>query len=432
MKVLICCYGSRGDVQPYIAIATTLKRQGHQVMLATSTRFAAHVARYDIAFGKLSDELLAIVDSPQGRAMLEGTRNIVDIIRINLKLAKQVKPLQQALNIQMWQLAKTYQPDIILFHPKAAAMPDIAEKLAIPCVLATPIPMFVPTADFSLPVMPALNWLPKRLQARYRRLSFALINRLTDTAWRGYVSHLRQQLRLPAQKRYRFLTRSNGRPLLILHLHSPSLLAKPRDWPSHVRVSGYCFSDADPQWQPSESLQAFLQAGPAPVYVGFGSMAGRNPQAAARKVIEALELASVRGILARGWGGLRAEDLPDSVYMVEQVPHDWLFPKVAAVVHHGGAGTTAAALRAGKPAVIVPFFGDQPFWAEQLEARGLAGTPIPYRQLNAERLAEQIRRVTGDPAYTQRCKQLAAELALENGPEQVVKFLEQQLVEDGA
>ncbi len=167
----------------------------------------------------------------------------------------------------------------------------------------------------------------------------------------------------------------------VIYGFSPSVVQKPPDWGDHVEITGYWFLDRQPGWQPPADLADFLAAGAPPVYIGFGSMSTRKPQETTELVLRALSRDRQRGLLLTGWGGLSEIDLPDYVFKIEFAPHDWLFPQMAAVVHHGGAGTTAAGLRAGIPTIIVPHFIDQPFWGQRVADLGAGPQPIPRRQL---------------------------------------------------
>jgi sterol 3beta-glucosyltransferase len=173
----------------------------------------------------------------------------------------------------------------------------------------------------------------------------------------------------------------------------------------------------------------FLGAGPAPVYVGFGSMVGSNPEETLEKVLKGVRLAGVRAIFASGWGGMQHAALPEFVFPVESVPHDWLFPRVAAAVHHGGAGTTAAALRAGIPSVIVPYFYDQFFWGLRLQKLGVAPRPIAQKHLTSDGLAEAIRTVVGSPEAGIRSREIGGRIAKEDGVAAAVTVVERYLNE---
>jgi sterol 3beta-glucosyltransferase len=198
---------------------------------------------------------------------------------------------------------------------------------------------------------------------------------------------------------------------------------RPADWPATVAVTGYWFLDEGADWQPPRALVDFLEAGPPPVFVGFGSMAGRDPDRLGRAVLAALARAGQRGVVVTGWGGLRVDDPPPGVFVAEAVPYDWLLPRVAAVVHHGGAGTIAAGLRAGKPTVVCPFVADQPFWGARVHALGAGPAPIPQRRLSAEALAGAIRVAVGDDGMRERAAALGAAIRGEDGVAAAVALL---------
>lgn len=176
------------------------------------------------------------------------------------------------------------------------------------------------------------------------------------------------------------------------YMWSPGLVPKPPDWGPEIDIAGFVFLDLASSFKPPDALSQFLEAGETPVYIGFGSIVVDDPDKFTSMIFEAIEKAGVRALVSKGWGGLGSEgNAPDNVYMLENTPHDWLFPRVSAVVHHGGAGTTAIGLKCGKPTMIVPFFGDQPFWGAMVAKAGAgAKEPIPYKHLNADRLAEGI------------------------------------------
>ncbi|XSG83083.1 MAG: glycosyltransferase [Methyloligella sp. ZOD6] len=419
MKVLIITYGSRGDVQPYVALGKGLRAAGHEVTLATSVRFRDFVRDHGLTYGYLNDDLLSIIDTDQGKDLIEKGGNLYEIVKRSISMAKQVGPFQRALLRESWEVARDFRPDYIVFHSKGGGAPHIAEKLGIGCALATPIPMFVPTGRWRFVVFP--DW---KLGGWYNRLSYRLIQFLTNRIWAKYIRGFRRELDLPPIKKYDFLKMPDGTPIPILHAHSEAVLPRPDDWPDDAYITGYWFLDDAPDWQPPRELSDFLAAGPQPVYIGFGSMAGRDPKRLASIVIEALQKADLRGIIATGWGGLHAEDLPETILKIDQAPHDWLFPKMAAVVHHGGAGTTAAGLRAGKPAILIPFFADQPFWASRVYALGAGPKPIPQKKLDANGLAAALREATGNRDMIGKAASIGAQIRKEDGIAKAVSLIE--------
>ena len=211
----------------------------------------------------------------------------------------------------------------------------------------------------------------------------------------------------------------------ILYGYSPSVIPPPPDWDGAIHVTGYWFLEPAEAWSPPPALEEFLQAGPPPVYVGFGSMSSRNPEEAADLVLEALRRVGQRAILLSGWGGLHKAELPASVFMVDSVPFTWLFPRLAAVVHHGGAGTTAFGLRAGVPSIVIPFFGDQPFWGRRVAELGVGPMPIPRQKLTVERLAKAIQTAVTDPMMHQRAAKLGAKIQAEDGVGRAVAVIGQ-------
>jgi UDP:flavonoid glycosyltransferase YjiC (YdhE family) len=208
-----------------------------------------------------------------------------------------------------------------------------------------------------------------------------------------------------------------------LYAFSPLVAPPPRDWPDWIRVTGYWFLEPPEDWQPQPELLDFLDAGPPPVYIGFGSMTNRKPTESAELALEALKKSGQRGILLRGWGGLTKEDLPKDVFVLDAIPHLWLFPRMAAVIHHGGAGTTGVGLRSGVPSVVVPHFADQPFWGERVHTLGVGPRPIPRWRLTASGLAKAIRRAVEDGEMHSRAALLGEQLRAEQGVQRAVEII---------
>lgn len=419
MNILILTYGTRGDVQPYIALAKGLQKAGHAVTLGTSVRFQDFVESHGIDYTYMNDDVLSIIDTDEGKDLLEKGSNLYEMISRGFKLKKQLKPAQRALLQDSWQAAQNTQPDFILFHSKVGGAPHIAEKLRIGCALVTPIPMFVPTRESRFPIFPNLKF-----GGWYNRSTYHVIQFIINKIWAGYIKPFRKDLSLPPIKKYDFLKMADGTDIPVIHAHSETVVPRPADWPDSAQVTGYLFLDTKDEWEPPQDLVEFLEAGDPPVYIGFGSMAGRNPERLANIAIEALQQANLRGIIAKGWGGLNATDIPDTIFQIDHAPHDWLFPKMAAVVHHGGAGTTAAGLRAGKPTIVIPFFGDQPFWADRMHDLGAGPKPIFQKELNANSLSTAMRAATTDQNIINTAKEIGKKIRSEDGVTKAVSLIE--------
>lgn len=416
MRITIIAPGSRGDVEPYVALGQGLARAGHAVRLVTHQDFEALVTAHGIEFRAVEGSVQDIAQGADMRNLIEGG-NFLAIMR---QMAKESE--RGALRLASAALAACRETDLVLagiggLYTGIA----LAEKLSLPLLQAYYIP-FTPTRAYPSFLMPtAPSWAGGRLN----RLSHHLVRQIMWQAFRRADGMARRQvLGLPAAPLsgpYRSPC-LRGRP--ILYGFSPAVVPAPPDWPATAHVTGYWFLDGADDWTPPPALARFLEAGPPPVYVGFGSMSSRRPEETADLVLQALARSGQRAVLLAGWGGLRPTEVPDSVFLLESAPFSWLFPRMAAVVHHGGAGTTAAGLRAGVPSVVVPFFGDQPYWGQRVAALGAGPAPIPRKRLTAERLADAIRLAVRNQDMRWRASALGARIREEDGVAAAVAVVE--------
>lgn len=428
MRVLIVTIGSRGDVQPYVALGKGLAAAGHEVTLCTNEHFADFVAEQGLRYGRMNNGFVDLITSLEGRAGLERMTSLPGTILTIARLARKIGPLQQSALADAWQVASGLRPDVILLHPKLPGVVDMADALGVPALVAPLFPQVVATGDF-----PAVGFPGWSLGRGYRRLTYRTVEVLTDRIGSGPIRAWRRDAGLGARPpRLGLLSDRHGKRRPVLHGLSRIVCPRPDDWPDTAVACGFWTLETASEWTPPPALLAFLDQGPSPVYVGFGSMAGRNPERLTRVVAGALAQAGCRGIIASGWGGLRQEDLPSGVYTLSEAPHDWLFPRVAAVVHHGGAGTTAAGLRAGRPTVVCPFFADQPFWGRRVHALGAGPAPIPQKRLTAERLAVAIRSALTDPAMQAAAGEIGQRLRAENAVANTVAWIERWMASGGA
>lgn len=409
MRALIFTFGTRGDVEPYAALAERLHREGHVVTLSAPGAYGDDVERRGVAF------------EPMGDAMQTAMRALMADVRGPAEAATLARRMSQAMRLSLsdqWAVAQKVEPTIIVSHPKALAGIHIAERLRIPFVASLPLPFLTPTRDFAIP------FLARRFPGPVNRLSYQF-NRFTAVAYGGMINRFRTRTlgMRPASRLSDYLHR-DGERVSVLYPFSPHVVPRPVDYSDTAHITGYWFSENEKEeWTPPTALRQFLDAGPA-IYIGFGSM-GFAKQSAARSemVLDAVRRAGVRAIVAKGWGGL--EDISDSrIRVIDEAPHDWLFPRVAAVVHHGGAGTTAAGLRAGRPTLICPVLGDQPFWGGRVHALEAGPPPLTLRKATAATLSASIEQLVSTDRYADRAASLARGIALEDGPGVAVRVLE--------
>ncbi len=419
MRITLIAPGSQGDVRPYVALGKGLQAAGHAVCVVTHQNFAPLVAEHGLAFYPLHGDMEALMRSQEVGSALAKNNPLAQLSLVKKKLV--------VLNEQWMRdgLAACQGADVVAggFGGLVVGQP-VAEKLGLPFIQAWLVP-FTPTHAFPAVSFPRLGaWLGGRLNRPSHVIGWQWL------AWpmqRASINLARRSVLglPPAAPRDGPLAYFMDRTWPVLNGFSPHVVPRPADWPAHHHLTGYWFLDPAPGWQPPAALADFLQAGPPPVSIGFGSMSHNNPQAATRLVLEALRISGQRGILLSGWGGLTQADLPASVYMADAVPHSWLFPQVSAVVHHGGAGTTAAGLRAGKPTISVPFISlDQVFWGWRCARLGVGLPPIPSKRLTAEKLAQAITTAVSDPGMRQRAAELGDKIRAEDGPAQAAAVLE--------
>jgi sterol 3beta-glucosyltransferase len=410
MKILITTFGTRGDIQPFVALGKGLEAAGHEVTICTPEGFRPFVEANGIDYAYVSNEFLELTEQA---LRVQG-------IRAGMAVAKRFPTAIRRAMDDEWRAAQAFRPDAIVYHTKSLGSYHIAEKLGIPQVLALPLPV-TPTREFPYPFFAGM-----RLGGAFNRFTYRLMA-LSSAAYAGTTNDFRvKTLGLRPFGRFAdLLVLPDGGPVPVLYPYSAYLVPVPADFPPHVHVTGYWFLDqAGDWWEPATELAHFLEAGPPPVYIGFGSMGGTQPEKRAHIVLDALTVTGQRGVLASGWGGLKGADLPENVMMIDAAPHDWLFPQMAVVVHHGGAGTTAAGLRAGKPNVICPFLGDQPFWGWVVHQAGAGPKPIPQRRLTAERLAEAITTAAYDQEMQRRAATLGEKIRSENGVARAIEIIE--------
>jgi sterol 3beta-glucosyltransferase len=413
-NITVLAFGSSGDLVPYLALAVGLQSAGYRVRFVTHARFESIVRRYDLS--------LAIIDDDPGIALAGETGH--QLVASGANPVKSLRSLVKALRSRL-----PYYADYVLHQSKDAEIViasilasfvavHVAERLEIRYIPAFIQPV-TPSSEIANAFVPTLfptaleNWLSHQIYYRFASLAF-----------RRLMRDVRHTLGLKPTTSCEPFAGVHHQQIPVLYGYSSAILPKPGKWKERTHVTGYWFLPSGPDWQAPAPLSDFLKSGPPPVCVGFGSMMDRDPEGITAMVLEALRRVGCRGLLLTGWGALKVPlSLPSDVFAVESVPHEWLFPSVAAAVHHAGAGTTAATLRAGIPSVAVPFIGDQFFWAEQLYRLGAAPKPVPRLKLSVDSLAKAVRAAISNEDLRQKAGRLACKLRSEDGVKNAVDVL---------
>ncbi len=407
MNITIFALGTRGDIQPDLALAVGLQHAGHHVTLVAPYNFASWIRSYGVTAHPVRFSLQEFMQKPEVKAALR-SHNILRQMR--MMRDEMGSGIMEALE-EFWQASQ--DADFVIQTSSAHGAVDIARERNIPMAFVFLQPLAPPTRAFPSFLLPFRF----SLGGHYNYLTHVLIWRAGWPAVGGPLNRWRAaRFNLPPWRSATEMfnaRRGFGTPWL--YAFSPGVVPKPAEWDEHHHVTGYWFLDPPPDWQPPPELERFLEDGPPPVYVGFGSMSHEDLERQTRLALRTLELAGQRGVLSTGWGGITRLPASPTVFYVDDVPHSWLFPRMAAVVHHGGAGTTAESLRAGVPSIVSPFVVDQYAWAEQVARLGVGVRAAPIKKLTAEKLAEAIRSTVHDTALRARASGLGEQIRAENG-----------------
>lgn len=411
MKVVIVAVGSQGDVLPLVGLGARLRAAGHDVAVATQELFAPAVGDSGLEFRFLPGDVRPVLDTA-GRAW-RAARSTAAATRAQMAVGLALQAdLTEGIE------AATKGADVLLSHYIAEVHAYlVAQARGIPCLTLQIFPG-MPTAEF-LPAMVGTRSLGRWGNRILPRLAMRM-----PTPLDAGVKDFQRRLGLPVTTLSAVrLAMLDDERLPVLHGYSPALVPRPADWRPGAEVVGFWWpAPAPADYVPPAELADFLAAGPPPVFVGLGSMAAGEGERVSELIAAALRKAGVRGIVQSGWAALDVRG--DDVLTVGALPHDWLLPRMAAAVHHCGAGTTAAGARAGLPAVGVPTLADQAFWASRLARAGVSPGAVPFRELSADRLGTLIRAAVTEPSHRERAKELAVRVQADDGAGRVAKALD--------
>lgn len=432
MRVALMTAGSRGDIAPYTGLAHRLAGAGHRVTVVTHESFGPLVEAAGAGFRALPVDPRAELESGRGRGLHRSVTGVGKLLRLTALARAVVGGMAEPI------VAQARESDVLLLSSSLAPLGHaVGEALSLPSMGLYLQPLD-PTREFAPSVVGT-----RSLGAAGNRLAGRTVNAAVDRIFAGTVSETVRDRLGPAPgasgaaSAFGHRARERG-DWPVQHGFSPLVVPRPRDWRPGLTVSGYWWPYEAPGSQLPTYVSDFLDAGPPPVFVGLGSATVPDPERTSRLVVRALRAAGLRGVLQRGWAGLRASGhrhghehgqhddggQGDDMLTVDELPHALLFPRTAAVVHHAGAGTTAAGLRAGVPAVPVPVQFDAGFWAARLRALGVAPTALPLRRLREDELAAALTEAVRRPAYRGAAQDVAARLRAEDGAAPVLAAVE--------
>ncbi|HSN96779.1 MAG TPA: glycosyltransferase [Candidatus Nanopelagicales bacterium] len=416
MKITLLALGSRGDVQPAVALGKGLAARGHAVRVLAGNNFHAFIAGHGLETIPAAVDMQAIMESDLGREWVARGTNPLAQNRI----------MQELLDRHGWAMVEDVHRAcegaelIVSSFTSDVYAASIAEASGAAHVSALLQPSPLATRHGPAALAPIVPGRDSVLNLLFGKL---VIER---TLWGWYeplVNRLRtERLGLSAQNRRQGMDALRRMP--VVHGYSGHVSPRAPDWPTHYDVAGYWFLDEGGDYQPPEALRRFLDAGEPPVCLGFGSMSAGDPAALTRLFVEAAAQSGRRAILLSGWSALGGVELPESILRLDAVPHDWLYPRVAAVVTHGGAGTTGASLRAGRPTIVVPHMADQIYWGRRVAELGVGPAAILRPRLRADNLAAAIREATGDAGMRRRAEELGKRIREEDGVGRAVTLIE--------
>ncbi len=389
--ITILCSGSRGDIQPYIALAQQLIKLGKDVRITAGASFEDFIRGYGIDFYPIAADLGTVDIDPK---LLDDARSSDN----PLKMMSTFHKMKKYATLMTEDMANACKGgECIIYHPGCTIGYFVAQQLGIPSVLASPFPMHS-TSEVASVIAYGRYKLPNRC-------TYTLLQSMLWTASKvGVENYLKQKQRCP------YGNVDSRHPAVISC--SNYVFPRPNDWSQHIHQYGYWFVEEGDDATPPQELTEFLDHGEPPVYLGFGSVFHEAEQEHFVRIVkQALRRCGKRGIIC-GMGDIK--ELPDTILSIQSIPHSWLFPRVSAVCHHGGAGTTAAGFRAGVPSIIVPFSNDQFAWAHRAYDLGVGSKPIPKKKLTADALAEAITYAM-QSQVKEKASVLARNIAHENG-----------------
>ena len=410
MRIHMICIGSTGDVRPYLVLGRELKARGHEITICAFREFESAAHKEGLHFSPINADVRALMAN-----LMNGSTGVGFLKQVRDSLVDIIDPFLADLE------AGCEGAEALIGTYLGQVFYSLAEVRHIPFIQTHYFPM---DKNDEAPISSAPG---QRAGKAWKLASYQIGYLLISAMEKYYLADWRaakgmSPRKLEGKPRYDL----NGHTVPVLYAMSPLVMPRPAHWGENIHMTGYWLDKSYSNFQPSEELQAFLAEGEKPIYIGFGSMCSGDMDDTLQIVLDAVKKSGVRAVLSSGWGGV---EIPkrDDICAADFVPHDWLFRQVGAVVHHGGAGTTAAGIQAGCPTLVIPFGGDQPFWAARVEDLNVGPKAIPRDKLTVNRLSKALVDLTTTKKYRVAARELGERLQLENGAVIAANIIEHEL-----
>lgn len=418
MKIILFSLGTRGDMEPFLALAERLVARNHAVICAMPAQFETLVKEAGYPFSPLSRKFLELIEGDAAKGIMGRKGNALTRIGALIKLYKESMSMQKVLVKEQHDLIEQEKPDRIVFHGKCMYVFLWAMANPGKGTFLSPVPFMLQPVETHATLGMGSNWGPVLNRWTYSLSNFGLFKTLFNSTKAYHQDFSELELSPSSLKQW---TLEEGKSVFAL---SPALFRRPKDWPVNARVLGYHGRTLDAQWEPDEALRAFLDKYKKILFVSFGSMTNTDPEAKTASIIKVLTKHKIPAILNTSWGGLqKQESIPDHIHIVEGIPYDQIFPKMYAVMHHGGSGTTHMALKSGCPSLIIPHIMDQFAWNDLIAAQGAGPKGMSIKKLTAERLEPALLKLWNHEPYKRRAKEMAHRMSQENFEEELIEFV---------
>ena len=418
MKVILFSIGTRGDIDPFLAIAQILRKAKCEVICVFPEQFSTEVHNLGIPFKGFTKEFLALLEGKDAKMYMGGQGSIFQRMRFLLRMVSKGYKLSKEMLAAQHRIQFEEAPDLVLYHPKCNYSLFWGMHRPHASIMVSPVPGVSHEIRHTTILGnygPFLNL----LITRFGNIMKAVTLRVAYQSYRKDYAGMK----VSVASIYRSMLKEEK----TLYTISPSLFPRPRYWPETAQILGHFESNKTTQWEPSEALVAFLKKHDKIIFISFGSMPNAQPLAKTSMMIEALQRNNIPAIINTSWGGLEAPaQYPESIFFVNNIPYEWIFPKVEAVIHHGGAGTTHNAIKHGCPCLIIPHALDQFFWSKVVSGLALGPKGIPMKQLNENTFETRLLALLNNQAYADNAKRISAHMAKESDEEKLLHTILQE------